>query len=242
LESGGRIIAFSSVVLDGVNVMRVELVTENAERRDAEKVDLVQLEKELKTSITPPQIIQHELAGIRRMRDLPRERIYVFFLDPRMRYAVRCEEQRYRDGTLLFQRKNEEFEQVKGRELWLPRKSTKDCYTFSSVPATYFKSPIMTQVIEVSEIDLGSIADDQFVLKYTKPGTLITDQTIPGGDVSYQVAATLQALDDDLAAQSKLTQSPRKWGWPLVILVNSIVVVGLGAWAIWKYRRAGAGR
>lgn len=195
LEGGARLSGFEKVDLDGREVTRIELTADNPEWRAAEKRDPVEVEKLLRLSFQPEHVIKQELETIRLARELPEHRAYVFYLDPMVNYAVRRREELYEDGTLLLQVNNKDFKQLKGRDVWLPRSSTADYYTWTTIPGTYFKSPVLSHVVEVSEFRLDRVPDEQFVLNYTKPGTIILDHTAPEGSLTYQIPADDLFLD-----------------------------------------------
>lgn len=266
LEMGGRLSVIEDVKLDGRRTTRVELVAENPERRDAERLDLVEREKLLRSGKNTEEFIRQELAVLKQMQELPETRVYVFYLDPQMQYAVRRREERYEDGTLLLQVNNNEFEQLQGRKVWLPKKCTLDYYTWPGITGTYSKNPILSRVIEVSEFGLNPVPDKQFVLDYKTVGTLIFDRTDPGRMLNYEIPAdeivleialgkiqpildlekvkpvTESPMERDPESMKPLAKSPelmlsrKNWGWPLVILLNAIALVTLGALTIWRYK------
>ena len=237
METGGRIASIGNSQLDGSEVLRVEVVADNPERRRAEGIDIAAMEKELRQTRTTEADIQREVNGIKKMRSLPPQKLFIFHLDPQMQYALRVQEERYSDGTLLYRQLNSDFVQLAGRKLWLPRKSIRECYAFRSVPGTQFKTPIISQVFKVSEISLDPVPDDQFAIVYTQPGTLITDNTVPGG-LSYQIAAGPASLDAALASAN--ADSRRGWSWTSVVIINVLILGAIGWLISWMLRRKGA--
>ncbi len=123
-----------------------------------------------------------------RLNTLPKERNYVFYLDPQMRYAVRRTEERYGD-RLLIQTSNSQFEQLKGRNVWLPKKSVTDFYTWPMIIGTYYDAPILSKDLRVSEWSLNAVPDSEFVLNPVVPRTRVSDETAPGGPVVYEAPA-----------------------------------------------------
>jgi len=113
------------------------------------------------------------------LHTLPKQKNLVFYLDPLMRDALRRREERY-GPRLLSQIDNNDFQKVGDRALWLPSRSKEDFYTWSVIPGTYFKSPIYSEVLEVTRIS-GQAADEkQFVLEPVVSPTRVTDATLPG--------------------------------------------------------------
>src|SRR6185503_15628573 len=126
LESDGHLRAVDDVKLDRRALKRIEIVAVNPERRDAEQVDLVAAEKELRTSAMSDGQIKDALMAVKQRRELPKDRLYIYYLDPQLHYAVRRREERYQNGKLLVQINNDDFKKLKDRELWLPQTTVVD--------------------------------------------------------------------------------------------------------------------
>ncbi|HEX5244886.1 MAG TPA: hypothetical protein VFW23_16635, partial [Tepidisphaeraceae bacterium] len=111
-----------------------------------------------------------------------------FYLDPLMHDALRRREERY-GPRLLSEIDNDAFHKLDGRDVWLPSRSKQDFYTWSLILGTYFKSPIFSDVLEVTQIS-GQAADEkQFVLEPVVSPTRVTDATVPGKSVTYDSPA-----------------------------------------------------
>jgi hypothetical protein len=194
LETGGHLNKVEDVELNGQAMMRVEVVAENWQRRRALNIDLAEREKLLRSGNNTETYIRQELAAIRRMQELPETRTHVFYLDPRRHYAVQLREERNEDGALVLRTDNSDFQLLGGRGVWLPRKSVTEYYTWPSV-AGVFDLPVLRRVIEVSGWSLDPVPERQFVLDYTIPGSLISDEVWSEKPFSYHVPIGLENLE-----------------------------------------------
>ncbi len=275
LEGTGQVTAIEDAIIDGHRLTRVQISADNVERRAAERRDLATLERNFDNPLagSTPQDRQELLEYIDRVkkgRTLPEKRLYEFYLDPQMNYAVCMSEERYDDGTLLKRVRNEQFEQLPGRQVWLARKSTIDRYTYELVPGTFFTTPICSEVIAVQQFSVEPVPDAQFVLNYTAPGTTVYDDMagitymVPAGGADLDraagdVAALLAGqggpssqvsrvvLPSTLPSDSKAsnTEPPLAGSvvpsradhgisWRMVILLNMVAFLVLGAALVWR--------
>jgi len=202
LDGGGRLAAVEDVELNGRKATRLTLLAPNPERRKADRIDLAKSEEFMRETKQAEEFIQRELAAIIRMRALPATKVFIFYLDPEMQYAVRRLEERYEDGTLLLHVNNEQFQKLEARDLWLPRLCNFDYYTWPSMAGTVLKERIVSRVIEVAGVALNRVPDSQFVLNYTTPGSVITDRSVPGNPagVTFEI---LHPLHEAASAGNK---------------------------------------
>lgn len=210
LETGGHLSLLKETEFDGQRMTLVEVIADNQDRRRAEGKDIAELEEFLRSGKNTEEYIQHELAVNRQMRDLPENKVYRFYLDPQKKYAIVRREERYEDGRLLLQVNNKDFVKLSGRELWLPRKSTVNYYKRPG--SDYFEKPILSREIEVTELNLDAIPDTQFTLDYRMPGTIITDDTLPGKAISFIIPAEAELLDaliEEVLPDSGIEKEPR---------------------------------
>ncbi|HUE15705.1 MAG TPA: hypothetical protein VMR25_16170, partial [Planctomycetaceae bacterium] len=141
LENGWTLISVENALLEGHRHVRVELEGDNAIRSRASADDLENRRKMLapnpETNAKQGQSarldLQHQAMMLRMQeqqeervrrieerRKLPATRRYVFYLDPDLHYAVRRFEQTYGPDILLTRTDCSQFEQIPGRQLWLP--------------------------------------------------------------------------------------------------------------------------
>jgi hypothetical protein len=239
LDAGGQLQAIEPYNLNGAAVVRIRVAAENLQWRDAQNINLAEDEKLLRMGPNSEEYIHQELATIRRLQQLPHERWYDFYVDPKMNYAIRRSDELYSDGTLLQQTNNDQFELITARNIWLPRKSRVDYYTWPSISDTFEKAPILSRVFEVSEIKLDSVPDNSFILNYTTTGALIFDKTSAVAPQSYLVAATPAGLEtavkeaQSLVAHENLNAPPTYRG-TIIVAVNLLGIVAIGVVIAWR--------
>ena len=75
----------------------------------------------------------------RRSGKLPATRRYSYYLDPQLHYAVRRLDQSYGSDQLLVRSDCSDFQQISGRNVWLPKKIESQMHEYFCVPDTVFK-------------------------------------------------------------------------------------------------------
>ena len=173
---------------------------------------------------------------------LPPDRTYIYYLNPAMNYAVRRAEERY-DSTLLLATDNEQFEELAGRNIWLPHKSTTHYYTAQMLPGKYFSEPILAETFEMTELSLKPVSDDQFVLQ-PPAGAQIFDQaggTMTAAQKKGPAGSAAQGVLAHVASVESTPTGMPIWRWIIAGIagVAAVVLVGVG---VSKYRRAANGR
>jgi hypothetical protein len=183
MERGARVTRIDEETLAGKALTRVELMIENEVRRDAlskTPESLAAAEAEIVKSRLSRQERNYRLAiinALRKSRELPAERLQIFYLDPALNYAVRRIEQRYEDGTLLSQTNCDNFEKLPGREVWLPRRCIEGSFETLDV-GVYLKEPPYVTTYEVTSFSTDRIADERFaVASVMTPGVVVKDET-----------------------------------------------------------------
>jgi hypothetical protein len=281
LENGWTLISVEITLLEGHRHVRVELEGDNTIRSGTFGYDLENrrkmLARNLETNTKQAQSgrlsLQHKamvlrmqqqqeemMRRIEERRKLPATRRYVFYLDPDLHYAVRRFEQSYGPDTLLTRSNCSQFEQIPGRQLWLPRRVETELHEYNSVPETVFKEAFLFQVINVLAFDGGRVPDQTFALNYTEPGTIVSDRTDPAAansrdrQISYMVPARLEDLPGVIerarrgenmvqiggglpfAAEPRVA-GPRN-GALMTIVLSNMVVLGAGAaYVVWRRKR-----
>jgi RNA polymerase sigma factor (sigma-70 family) len=261
---GGELISIENVRLEGKPCLRIELEAPNPLRRMAETIDREKIRRDLEMSRERSKRQEESLRKLDEMATLPETRRYVYYLDPELHYAVRRCEQRYGADTLLSRTDCSQFEQIPGRQLWLPRRVEEQLHEYPTVPGTVFQEAFLTQIAEVSAFDGNRVPDETFRLEYTAPGTIVRDGTdsataqskdgsvgsmVPprpedlagvierahGGENILQLASGLP-----LAAEPAVASHHR--GSTLVaIVVCNVTLLGAGvAYVVWRRRKAGA--
>jgi hypothetical protein len=185
--------------------------------------------------------------------------VYIYDLDPRLDYAVRLHQRRAVDGALLTQTVLERFEQIGDKKLWLPKKCTTEHYTYESNESLRSTSPVISEIIEVQNINTERIPDDRFALSYNMPGTQVTDRTVAGAALTFQIPMPFIELDKSISKLPPEIQKPgavapgingsvaviphsRFWKWFWLIAIDAIIVVSVGVLLICRAFRKKAPR
>lgn len=258
LEHGGELRTQGPAHIDGRPMTRITLLTDNPVWNLFQRADLTREEKMLRDyspGITEEQI-QQKLALYKRARELaPRKVEYVFYLDPEHGYAVRRWQELTEDGKLQRQADCTDPIKLPHHEIWLPRKWRIDSYIEPvSFPGEVFQTPLRKEVVEVSELDTKPVSNESFTLKYTTPGTEVTDKTLPEaklapgadigvGGVAYKVPARPEDLDSAIEEARALTRTRAevegrresiRW---IMLLASTVVLAGVLGYVIIRYRR-----
>ena len=182
LHKGGTLISVENVVLDGKPCVRVELEVANPVGRPASNGAVTSNSTVTFNSTAAPN--RSAKAGDENQTAAatpPEARRYIYYLDPSLHYAVRRLETRSKPDTLLNRTDCSQFEQIAGRQLWLPRKVESELHELPMLPgAVLKKEEAATQTLEVSAFDGSRVPDETFVLNYTQPGTIVHDGTDAG--------------------------------------------------------------
>jgi len=271
LRDGGKLISIEKATVDSRPCVRIEVDAPNPVRRVAEAVDLKKAREMLSkmprddSKLSRENLARQEeqLKLIEERQKSPAIRRYTFFLDPEMHYAVRRLEQRYGADTLLQRADCSQFEQIPGRQLWLPRRIETQMYEWYSLPGTALKDSFLSQIVVVSAYDGSRVPDETFKLDYTAPGTMVVDGTDPAGaklkngSISYTIPARLQDLPAVIErARNGENTTPFGGGLPLAaeplperyrrgallaIALCNVAMLGAGAVYLgWRRRRGGA--
>jgi hypothetical protein len=223
LSNGWKLISFGNTELEGRPVVRIDLEGENIVRANALAFDLeahrrslqeqrANFEKQLpRMNAQQKEMLlrsqeQQENQGrlIEAQRQLPATRRYTFYLDPQLHYAVRRLDQSYGTDTLLSRADCTQFQQIPGRELWLPKKVETQLHEYYSVPGIFFKDAFLSFTTTVSSLSGDRISPDVFKLDYESvPGTTVRDGTVQAkssksgdGYVTYTVPNRHEDLAD----------------------------------------------
>jgi hypothetical protein len=252
LDDGGRLKAVGPAQIDGRPMTRIAILAENPVWRLSQKEDFAELERMMRSAHTmTEQQIQEKLALAKKCKELiPREVEYIYYLDPQLCYAVRRFQELATDGRLRVQSDCTEHQKLAGYEIWLARKCRIDYYVADGTyPGEIFDTPFAGDVLEFSEFGTKPVPDEQFTLRYTTPGTSVTDMTLPeaktaeGGAVSYKVPANPEDLDrviEEARALTRAEASHRKWQKVVKIVLivgNAGALAGLVVYLVVRYRR-----
>jgi RNA polymerase sigma factor (sigma-70 family) len=226
LSNGWKLISVGNTELEGRPVVRIDLEGKNIIRANALAFDLdahrrslqeqrANFEKQLpRMNAQQKEMLrrsqeQQENQGrlIEAQRQLPATRRYTFYLDPQLHYAVRRLDQSYGTETLLSRADCTQFQQIPGRDLWLPKKVETQLHEYYSAPGTFFKDAFLSFTTTVSSMSGDRIAPEVFKLDYESlPGTTVRDGTVQtkssksgDGYVMYTVPSRHEDLPDVVA-------------------------------------------
>lgn len=161
---------------------------------------------------------------------------YDFYFDPERGYAVRRLEIRDGVGRLMTRCECTDFEQLSGRQVWMPRRCRVEAYASPS--------PSHVTRIQVNVLDVQPWPDDRFQLAYTTPGIYVNDasfsETTRKDGIFYQIPANPQRLDEVIAVRRALHQAwmnAEKKTRPLRVLFLVLNGVGLAGLAVYLFMR-----
>ncbi|MDR1383971.1 MAG: hypothetical protein LBJ67_09030 [Planctomycetaceae bacterium] len=170
-------------------------------------------------------------------------RLITFWCLPKYNYAIKRINVESLDGKMLYCTKNENFQLIPGKTVYLPYHITIDYYTFVTAFGDISSSPLFTEDFFLKEISTNPVNKKQFDLrnKYNDPGTLVTDRTLRDTDdgVSYYVPAN--PADLDRVIESALTGkdfTPTPLPSRAAIIIRWIIIlIGLGMILYAGYRK-----
>jgi hypothetical protein len=136
-----------------------------------------------------------------------RKQIFEFFLDTNLTFAIKKWTIKTTDNKLLCSIENEQFEQISGKKIYLPRKCVVSHYSYATVPELISELPLFTDEYLLVEVSTKRIVDKQFDLrtKYSLPGTRIGDRTLKDTDAGVQYIIPANPADLDRVIEAALT-------------------------------------
>jgi len=161
--------------------------------------------------------------------------IHLFLLEPDKAYALRRHTEIVKNsGQTARVVECRDYQNVKAPSLWLPKRCQIDYYTWETIFPTCSHEPIVNETLSLDSVATARMPTTMFVLKYSTPGTFVTDFTAPKAQRSYRVAAKAEDLKSGIDAAKKLIESPKRI-WLLVLnLVAIAVLIGV---FLWRRRR-----
>lgn len=124
-----------------------------------------------------------------------------FWLDPTRGHAVCRREFVMRSGQVAEVSRMTDFAKFEKPDIWLPKRCDVVYYTWPTIPEVVTEKPLARRTFVVRGIDKKAIPVERFCLKYTMPGTDISDSTLPQakelprGIVDYKVPPDIEDLD-----------------------------------------------
>jgi hypothetical protein len=168
---GATLTDVDQVHWNGRKLTRLRIVGENYQRRAAERADVEKLTRFFRENGIDDTHNRGVIEQIKTDRLLPQRRVYVYWLDPQLNYAVQQWEEQYEAGELILRRRCEDQQKLAGRDVYLPRKITNER------PVSVDGNPRMvTDIYEMTVLKLEPIAEDSFALTCTIPDSMVVDQ------------------------------------------------------------------
>lgn len=160
---------------------------------EALATDVEAIKAQLQTAGNPASVVAKVVEGIERRRRLAPSRTVLFALDPGKGYLAVRRKEWTSDGVLAREVILEDIKLHAGR-LWLPAR----CRDRHFLDAAYARLPLGKEQVVVhslGQITLQAPTNAVFALAYLKPGTIISDRTVPEAKTNrrHQVRFTVNA-------------------------------------------------
>ena len=194
LDHGGKLLGVGNVDLDGRKMVRVRIVADDPERAMAVSADVDEVRQELAGATTRAEI-DRVVEELKQKRQLPPKRLFMFYLDPALNYAVRRREEFWEPDIPLARVDNEGYEKLGERDVFVLRKSVFASYNRKPVPAGKTAEPVQTRTIEVTQISGDPMPPETFALSYNEPGAHVYINDEKGQQTSYIVQEDGTLLD-----------------------------------------------
>ena len=194
LDHGARLVGVDDVQLDGRKLDRLRILADDPERARAEGADLDAVRQELAGATTDAEI-NRAIEEIKRNRQLPPKRLFVFYLDPALNYAVRRRDEFWDETTPLSRTTNDGFEKLGDRDVFILRRSLFESYNRKPIPAGKVATPVQTRTMEVTQVSGDPKPPETFALAYNQPGTHVYINDEKGKQTSYVVQEDGTLLD-----------------------------------------------
>jgi hypothetical protein len=166
-----------------------------------------------------------------------------FCLDPQLGCAQRYREERNAAGQLLCRSEARDFVQSR-TGLWLPRVCEVEYFSWPSIPQDVSSTAIMHKTFTVSKISHDRLPVARFVLRYSLPGTAVSDWSHPEAAkkpdkaLHYRIPADIEDLDaairkavDGTPYTPRLLRSSHTVRW-LILIVNVVLIGLVGYWIL----------
>lgn len=169
------------------------------------------------------------------------EYTYTFVLDSQMDYALRRRiDVAKSTGETTRIVECDDYRKVREPSLWLPYKCRVTYFTWETILPEVKRQSLVTEIFEVESIDTAAISAEKFVLKYSTPGSFVSDASLkesgndPKGVVNYRVPARPEDLAQSIAAASH--ELSRPISMRVLLVIGNLLLVLLLIIAIWWRR------
>ena len=193
------------------------------------------------TSVNRQKGVLVDMVGKGRWPQTDETHSFSYQLLPEYGYAVCRWEERTPDGKILRSVENGDFMKVPGTEVYLPKRSVVEYYTWVTIPTEVTSQPLLQETFTVENVDTRPIDNRQFCLReaYEKPGTQIADYKLGKGPhgfgVQYRIPANPEDLDRVIeAATSQDPYHPVKGRRFVLALALTSIPLTLLALFLWR--------
>jgi hypothetical protein len=182
------------------------------------------------------------------------DRVYVFYLDPALGYAVRGREELTREGKVILRSLASRFARVGSSRLWLPQRIEVSFHSWPTMGGECRPDPLFMQSFDVVAINNAPPPVELFTLTnvYNKPGITIGDARLLDAATSkalgiefleYRVPANPEDLENVVrqAREQALRKHGSKafrWFWIWFLVVNLAIAAIFITWLRRLSRRA----
>jgi hypothetical protein len=229
VAAGARFISCRDVTAGASRVARVEIEVSDPDGVPPEGLDRSRTQLRWQSEGLSKRQIEEGLEAMKRRFAPPAKKRLIFHLDPQRNFAVARYEERKASGAVLFSAINDDFYQLPGRDLWLPRSCRVTHYTGEH---TLFTEPVLESTVRVRSIEVSRQSEGIFTLNYSSPGTKIHEQLADGSRESYEIAAKpadlFQAISRarDSRILTKPSNSTRYW-WSFLVVGASLTLAAI---------------
>jgi hypothetical protein len=208
LDHGAKLTGVDDAELDGRKLIRLRIVADDPERARAEGADLDAVRQELAGATTDAEI-NRAIEEIKRKRGQPPKRLFAFYLDEKLNYAVRRREEFWEPDTPLSRTDNAGYEKLAERDLYVLRKSVTENYNRKPLPAGKVAAPVQTQTIEVTQVNGDPRPPETFALAYNEPGAHVYINDEKGRQTSFVVQEDGTLMDSNRARRARRNATTR---------------------------------
>ena len=195
-----------------------------------EQLDLAKERKKLEGSRSSRAFIEKELAALEKMKQMDRERVIDFLLDPELGYGVVERDDWTPAGNHLAHIVADQWKHYEAADVWLPGRCVASYYTSPYALVELSDQPIVTDTLQLERVEFGP-QNVAFALDYNKPGSQIVDRTSvearnsPDHQISYLVAADEKVFRDTAGRALDADGGRRSlWLWVNLAVLGALVV------------------
>jgi hypothetical protein len=185
-HGGGKLIGIEDVELERRKLVKLRILADDPERATAASANLDRVRQELAGATTDAEI-NRVIEDIKRKQQQPPKRLFVFYLDPALHFAVRRREEFWDPDVPLLRIDNEGYEKLADRDVFVLRKSVFGSYNRKPLPAGKIAEPVQTRTTEVTQVSTAPKPPETFTIAYNAPGTHVYINDEKGKQTAFVV-------------------------------------------------------